>query len=407
MLALIVASLGYEHAVTRRIFVGRNVNPSVVHRPAIKKILAGRNAGGWRARLQIHQKEFTLGPALRHRDQQQASVVIQTHARPILRIAAFAKNFRVRLRIASQFVIEHMPVVHLLSLRHVTFLRIARVIKTRVVEHPCDAARTRPLDRIGQRAARPGFDNVQRAHLRSARRSSVRQISSILRRLIPIQRDGSVRGKLVRIHQHPIFSIHAFPHIEHRLVLHSLAPHIKIIFPANLRLREAANAQQFSQPLMNRLPSRQRIKYRSRIRHLLRHPLLRVRILPILQPPVVINNLHPVQRLLQRTLLRLRRSCVRGTFSIARRKNSRRQNHQRSKRKSNRNQTHPSTHTHLAPLSLPKTKTNTGVFTRPPRCYDECSKNHALRARFSKTLLSSSMAEHPAVNRRVVGSNPT
>ena len=37
---------------------------------------------------------------------------------------------------------------------------------------------------------------------------------------------------------------------------------------------------------------------------------------------------------------------------------------------------------------------------------DNDERGRALRAR-PKTLLSSSMAEHPAVNRRVVGSSPT
>src|SRR5436309_8757717 len=43
------------------------------------------------------------------------------------------------------------------------------------------------------------------------------------------------------------------------------------------------------------------------------------------------------------------------------------------------------------------------VFRLKPECYDkkDCG-GHAIT-----TLLSSSMAEHPAVNRRVVGSNPT
>src|ERR1700722_4139113 len=42
-----------------------------------------------------------------------------------------------------------------------------------------------------------------------------------------------------------------------------------------------------------------------------------------------------------------------------------------------------------------------------PGCYDGTRQRAMRRLRTPTTLLSSSMAEHPAVNRRVVGSNPT
>ena len=46
------------------------------------------------------------------------------------------------------------------------------------------------------------------------------------------------------------------------------------------------------------------------------------------------------------------------------------------------------------------------VFTASAGCYDEQDEGTRLPAR-PHLLLSSSMAEHPAVNRRVVGSSPT
>ena len=44
---------------------------------------------------------------------------------------------------------------------------------------------------------------------------------------------------------------------------------------------------------------------------------------------------------------------------------------------------------------------------RKAECYDKYVRLKIVARARSTTLLSSSMAEHPAVNRRVVGSNPT
>src|SRR5258706_3814045 len=150
VVAIVNSSLRYEHPIPRSIFIGKDVNPPVVNRRAVQKILAGSDARRRRAFLQVHQEQLALGPALRHRDQQQAPIVVETHTRPSLRIAPLAKNQRILLLISPQFVIKHMPVISFLPLRNIPLLGIPSVIKPRVVERPRNASRPRPLNRIRQ-----------------------------------------------------------------------------------------------------------------------------------------------------------------------------------------------------------------------------------------------------------------
>ena len=200
-----------------------------------------------------------------------------------------------------------MAVVNFLARLHIALPGISRVIKSGVVRQPSNARRPRALDRVGQKISSFCFENVQRAHLRPARRSSIRQIFSVLRRLVPIERNRPIRRQLIRIHQHAIFSLHAFAHIKHRLVLHSVAPRIKIKSSRNLRHANAANAQQLRQPFSNRIAPRQRIEHSARVSHLLRNPLLGRRVISILQPSISIDNLRPMKIFLDRPRLRPRR----------------------------------------------------------------------------------------------------
>ena len=159
---------------------------------------------------------------------------------------------------------------------------------------PSDAGRPRPLNRVRQQIARLGLNDVQRTHLRAAGRSAIGKILPVLRRLVPVKRNGPVRRERVRVDQNAVLAVAALAHIKHRLILHPLAPRVEVILPSNLRRSNAADGQQLRQPLMNRRAPRKRIQHRPGVSHLLFHPLLRLRSLPILQPPVVVNDFCPM-----------------------------------------------------------------------------------------------------------------
>ena len=268
-----------------------------MHFAVIEKILTRGHARRSPLRLQVHQEQLRLRPSLLDLDQQPAAIAGNRNLRPILGIAALAKNRIVVDRFVAQFVIKHVPVIHLLPGRDFARRRILGVIKPAVIRQPRNRSRPRSLDRVGKNRSRSRLDHVQRAHLRSARRSSVRHILPVLARLKPIERDRAIRRKRVRIHQHAVLAIRRIAHVKHRLVLHALAPRIEIMFPGNHRRRHAANGQQLRQPFVDRLPTRQRIEHHPRVRIFFRDPLLRLGALCVLEPAVVIDDRRPMKNI--------------------------------------------------------------------------------------------------------------
>src|SRR5579872_4553446 len=147
-----------------------------------------------------------------------------------------------------------------------------------------------PIDSVRQHFSGSSLDNAQSALLRPARRSSVSNVLSIIRRRPPVERYGPIRRKQIHIHQRPIFSVYPLAYHKHGLVLHPVAPNIKEIFPADLRRPNNPDRKQLSKLLMNPIPPRQGIKHTPSISQLLPIKFQRGRTIRILQPPVRIRN---------------------------------------------------------------------------------------------------------------------
>ncbi len=321
VVAFIVSGFGDEDAVAGSIFVGDDVDAAVVDGTGIEKILAGGDADGRRAFFQVHQEELGLGPALLDGDEEQAAIVVEADAGPVFGVAAFAENFQVGVGIGAEVVIENVAVVHLLAVGNVAFLGITGVIEAGVVGKPGDAAGAGALDGVGELVAGFGFDDMEGAHFRAAGRGAVGEILSVLGRLEPVEGDGAVGGELVDVEQDAIFGVGfcfgaAFSDVKHGLVLHAFAAGVEIIFAADLWLADAADAEEFGEALVNGVAAGEGIEESVGISHLLGHPLLSVGTGAILEPAVVVDDLHSVERLLERTLLRLGHLRGRGSLHI-------------------------------------------------------------------------------------------
>ena len=199
-LAIIIPRVGDKHAVARRVLICRDVEFAVINFSTVQKILSCSDPRRRRTSFHVHQKQFRLGPSLGNADQQPVPIVRKMNARPVFRVAPFAKNqLVVVVRIIPQRVIVNVPVVHLLPLRHIPFFRIPRVIKARIIELPCDRRSPCALNGVGQHGAGLGLNDVQRAHLRPTRRSSVSHILPVLAGLKPIEGNRPVSRKRVGI----------------------------------------------------------------------------------------------------------------------------------------------------------------------------------------------------------------
>ena len=194
------------------------------------------------------------------------------HVRPVLRVAAFTENERVLRGIAAQRVIEDVPVVHLLAFCHLALLGITRVIEAAVIGLPRDAGRARAFDGVGQQLVRGGLDDVQRAHLGAALGGAVRDILAVVRGLPPVERHRAVLGKLVGVHQHFVFAVHAFADVENRLVLLAFTAGVEVILAAHLRLAQVADFEQLLDAVVQLVAAGQLVEDAARVGQLRRRP---------------------------------------------------------------------------------------------------------------------------------------
>ena len=204
-------------------------------------------------------------------------------------------------------MIEDVQVVDVVALGHVALVGIASVIEAGIVLLPRHLGDASLPDFVRQQLAGGGLDDVQGAVFGAAGRGAVSDVLAIVRREPPVERHGAVGGHLVGIHQRPVFSMQAFPHQQHRLVLGALAPDIKEVRPGELRRPDGANRKQLGQPIVDAVAPRQRIEQAAGVRHLIAHISLRVRTAGILQPAVGIGNLVPMNGIDDRVHLGLGR----------------------------------------------------------------------------------------------------
>ena len=193
--------------------------------------------------------------------------------------------------IATEWVIEDVPVVHLLALCHLALLGITRVIESAVIGLPGYAGRARAFDGVGQKLLRGGLNDMQRAHLRATLGCAIRDILAIVRCLPPIERHRPILGKLIGVHQHFVSAVHSFTNEEHRLVLFAFTPGVEVILAAHLRLAQIADFEQLLDAVMQLIATGQLVENAARINQLLGDPLLRFRIASIFQPAVGVDNL--------------------------------------------------------------------------------------------------------------------
>ena len=268
-------------------------------------------------------------------------------------------------------------------------------------------------DFVRQQLAGGRLNDVQGAVFGAAGRGAVSDVLAIVRREPPVERDGAVGGHLVGVHQPPVFSMQAFAHQQHRLVLGALAPDIKEVRPGDLRRPDRANRKQLGQPIVDAVAPRQRIQQAAGVGHLIANISLRVRTVGILQPAVGIGNLVPMNGIDDRVHLGLGRPGRRGgrgaelSSAHASAAIRERQATIQSKRE-------PPGIKHLTESDVHRRQglgyqnSNRAVLSNSARMLIWMPAVQATRLQpRPATLLSSSMAEHPAVNRGVVGSSPT
>src|ERR1022692_829756 len=187
-------------------------------------------------------------------------------------------------------MIEDVPVVPLLAVCHFALLGITRVIEAAVVGLPRNAGRACAFDGVGQQLLVGGLDDVQRAHLGAALGGAVSGVLAVERCLPPVERHRPVFGKLVGVHQHFIFAVHAFADVEDGLVLLAFTAGVKIILAAHLRLAQVAVFEQLLDAVVQLFAAGQLVEDAACVGQLRRHPLLRLGTATILQPAVRINN---------------------------------------------------------------------------------------------------------------------
>ena len=188
-------------------------------------------------------------------------------------------------------MIEDVPVVHLLAFGNLALLGIARVVEAAVIGLPRDAGGARAFDGVGQQLVGGGLDDVQRAHLGAAFGGAVRDILAVVRCLPPVERNRSILGKLVDVHQHFVLAVHVFADVEDGLVLLAFAAGVEVILAANLRLAQVADFEQLLDAVVQLVAAGQLVEDAARVGQLRRHPLLRLGTASILQPAVRVDNL--------------------------------------------------------------------------------------------------------------------
>ncbi len=143
----------------------------------------------------------------------------------------------------------------------------------------------------GSSLRRGGFDHVQRAHLRAALRGAVGDELAIVRGVPPVERDGAVFGKLVRIDQNFVVAVNALANVEHRLVLLAVATRVEVIVAADLGVAQIADLEQLLHAVVQLVAAGQLVENAARVGQLLGDPLLRLGSAAVFQPAVRVDNL--------------------------------------------------------------------------------------------------------------------
>src|SRR6266496_3307821 len=219
----------HEHSVPRSVLVRGDKNLAVVDLPAIEEVLSLSDAYGFFVALQIRDVKLRFCPALLYADEKPSAIVRKVHSRPIFSSQVLSKNKRIVCGIAPERVTENPAVINFFTFWYVTFLRIAGVEESRVVQLPGNAGGASAFNGVWQCLACRSVEDVQRAYLGPAWRSSIGDILAIVRRGPPIERESSVRCEFVHVEQHAIFSADGFANQQHRLVLCAFALGVEVI----------------------------------------------------------------------------------------------------------------------------------------------------------------------------------
>src|SRR6185437_10237753 len=118
------------------------------------RVLAAGQGAGLAVAAQVGEVDLTLRPALRDGDEQPAPVGREVDPWPVGAIASLAEDLRVARRIVAQPVQEDAAVIGLLAARHLTRLRVARVVEAAAVGRPGQRAGPRARDLLGEILAR-------------------------------------------------------------------------------------------------------------------------------------------------------------------------------------------------------------------------------------------------------------
>src|SRR5215472_16988579 len=138
---------------------------------------------------------------------------------------------------------EDVAVVHLLSGGDIAGLRIASVVKARIVRQPGYAGRAGAPDLLRQQLASGGFNYAQAADFRSVRRGAMGNIFAITRGEPPVKSDSAIRRERIDINQAAICSVQSFAHINNGLVLLPFAFLVEVVVGDRLRRLQTADAE--------------------------------------------------------------------------------------------------------------------------------------------------------------------
>ena len=139
----------------------------------------------------------------------------------------------------------HAAVVVLVARRYRARRRMHRVIEA--IPDPRDRRALRVRDPFSSVASGLRLDHEQRRELIPTTRHAVRDEASIERRVIPVEGGEALLVEDVRVDQGAVVSGDASSHIEHRLLLRSLAPGVEDPWARRPRRGEQTDREQVTQ----------------------------------------------------------------------------------------------------------------------------------------------------------------
>ena len=175
--------------------------------------------------------------------------------------------------------------------------RVAGIVEPARVREPGDARGAGARDDVGERPQRVEVEQVEDARLAAVGREPVGEQPAVVAGIVPVERGGAGGVERVHVHRHAVRAMQPVAHVEHGMVLATLAPGVDVAAAQRRRHADASDAEQSGDAGAELLAPGHGREVRLGARVLRVGPGAGLGTLAVLEPAPGVGNRNPVQHI--------------------------------------------------------------------------------------------------------------